>query len=55
MMKEMLGFASQRTALKNAPDVKAAKVAQNEVNAQAAIKTDVARKDADAIRKDLAE
>lgn len=50
-----LGLIQQRDSEKNAPDVKAAAVAQNEVNAQDGIKTHIANKDVTATRQDIAE
>lgn len=52
---EALGFIKKRNQDKNAADVKAAQIKQDVQDEKARITTDVARGDADAVRRDLAE
>jgi hypothetical protein len=62
MLKEMFGMtravseqAKQRDAEKNAPDVKAAAMAQNQVNQTDQIRKDVADEDTQKIERDIAD
>lgn len=50
-----LGIQSKRLDLKNAPDVKAAAVEQDEADAVSKTNKAIASKDVDEIRKELAE
>ena len=50
-----LGLITQRDAEKNAPDVKAAQAAQNEVNAQSKTETAIKSGDLNEIRNETAE
>jgi len=54
-MSELLGFAAKRQEINNAPDVKEAKIAQNEVEANDRIAKAIKEKNEDAIRKELSE
>jgi patatin-like phospholipase/acyl hydrolase len=50
-----LGLAKQRDSEKNAPDVKAAAIAQDEQNAQDKTRKAIASKDIEEERRELAE
>jgi patatin-like phospholipase/acyl hydrolase len=50
-----VGLARQRDSEKNAPDVKAAAIAQDEQNAQDKTRKAIATKDIDEERRELAE
>ena len=52
---QFFGFQSKRLDLKNAPDVKQAAIAQDEVNAVDAEEKAVEQNNVEQIRKDLAE
>lgn len=51
----VFAWATGRSALKNAPDMKAAQKAQDEANAKAKTNEAIAKKDTDEIRKELAD
>lgn len=55
LLAETMGFVNKRTDLKNAPDVREAKVAQDEVDRKNKIESDVAKKNLEETRKDIAE
>lgn len=50
----VFGFVNKRQDLKNAEDVRAAEIAQKEVDGINAIEDHVARKNTDEVRKDIA-
>jgi hypothetical protein len=52
---QVFGFVNKRTDLKNAPDVRAAQVGQDEVDRKNAIEADVAKKNVDGTRENIAE
>ena len=52
---QVFGFVNKRTDLKNAPDVRAAQVGQDEVDHKNRIEADVAKKSVEATRQDIAE
>jgi len=54
-VKEIFSWASGRSALKNAANVQAAAVAQNETNANSTTNTAIAKKDTNEIREEIAE
>ena len=52
-IKEYFGFASKRSDLNNAPDVRAAEIAKQDQITKAKIELDVAQKNIEAARKDI--
>lgn len=52
---ETMGLVRQRSADKNTPEMKARAQAQDRTAAQDQIEKDVAKKDVDAVRKEIAE
>ncbi len=54
-VKEWFGFQGKRLDLKNAPDVKAARAAQDELDAEDKTRKAIAKKDTDEIRNELSE
>lgn len=52
---EVMGFANKRTDLKNAPDVKAAKVAQDQLKQHEGNVKAVAEKNLDEVRRRASE
>jgi len=51
----VFGWMRERSALKNAPDVRQAEIQQKETDTTSKVEKDVAKEDVEAIRKDLAE
>ena len=52
---QVFGFVNKRTDLKNAPDVRAAQVGQDEVDRKNKVEADVAKKNVEATRQDISE
>ncbi len=52
---QVMGFVNKRTDLKNAPDVRAAQVGQDEVDRKNKVEADVAKKNVEQTREDIAE
>ncbi len=51
----VFGWSKQRSEVKNAADVKAAKQAQEEVDARSKVEEAIGKRDLEALRKELAE
>lgn len=54
-LANLVGWGKQREGYKNAPDVKAAAIAQDEQNAQDKTRKAIAQKDIEEERRELAE
>lgn len=54
-LANLIGWGKQREGLKNAPDVKAAAIAQDEQNAQDKTRKAIAARDIEEERRELAE